>query len=72
LRPVCQGLPIGAAGAVVTQRIAGSINAESTPSVSPVMVAATVCGMIVIAAFACYLPARRAANADPNGLLKEL
>jgi hypothetical protein len=72
LRAVWQGLLIGAAGAVVTQRIACSINAESALSVSPVMVAATVCGTVVIAAFACYLPAQQAANADPNALLKEL
>ena len=58
------GVAMGVAGALLLGRVLEGLLFGITPS-DPVTLAATSAGLVVVAAAACWLPARRAANIDP-------
>jgi putative ABC transport system permease protein len=63
------GAALGIAGALALGRILGSLLYE-VGSADPVTFASVPLVAITIAALACYLPARRATNADPIASLR--
>ena len=64
LVPVCVGVGVGIAGVFVTGRLVASFLFELAPIDGATIVQA-VAMMVVVAAVAGYLPARRAAGVDP-------
>jgi putative ABC transport system permease protein len=58
------GLVIGGAGAFALSRVLGGLLYEVDPG-DPLAYAAAAAAILIAAALACYLPARRAAKADP-------
>ena len=58
------GLAIGGAGAFAASRVLGGLLYEVEPT-DPLSYGAAAAAILAAAALACYLPARRAANADP-------
>jgi predicted permease len=69
LRPVVFGLAIGLVGATVAARAIRSFLFGIGPA-DPVAFAAAAGVLLVAAALACYLPARRAAGVDPVSALR--
>jgi predicted permease len=63
------GAALGVAGALALSRLLGSLLYE-VGSADPVAFASVPLVAIAIAALACYLPARRATNADPMASLR--
>jgi ABC-type antimicrobial peptide transport system permease subunit len=63
------GAALGIAGALALGRVLGSLLYE-VGSADPVTFASVSLVAIAIAALACYLPARRATNADPMASLR--
>jgi predicted permease len=63
------GVTLGLAGAYAIARLLGSISAEFSTSELSLTVGAAVF-LAAIAMFACWLPARRAANVDPISALR--
>ncbi|MEO6238038.1 MAG: ABC transporter permease [Vicinamibacterales bacterium] len=64
LRLALPGLIAGSAIAAASSRLARALLFEVSPT-DPAIFAAVIAAIAVVAAFACYLPARRAAGVDP-------
>jgi predicted permease len=64
MRPVAIGMAAGLAGGLAVSGVLRSLLFEVSPR-DPVVAIAVVTCITVVAALACYLPARRAALADP-------
>ena len=69
-RPALAGLIVGLAGAAGLARMLSSLFAGISPA-DPATFAAAAILLAVIAAFACYLPARRATSIEPAAALKQ-
>jgi predicted permease len=69
LRLVALGVSLGVLGAIVLTRFLESVLYETSPT-DPATFAAVVLVFTVVAAVACYLPARRAAKVDPAVALR--
>jgi putative ABC transport system permease protein len=63
------GVPVGVAGALATSRLLKSVVSESAPS-DPRLLVLTCAVVVLTAAVAAYLPARRAALVDPVRALR--
>jgi putative ABC transport system permease protein len=70
LRPVLLGMVFGAAGALATTRLLGSLLFGVEPT-DPVSFVAVPLLMLGVASVAALLPARRAAAIDPMGTLRQ-
>jgi len=70
LRPVAAGVAIGLAGAAALTQFLTSVLYQVTPR-DPWMFAAAAMVLAGVAVVACLGPARRAANVDPVGALRE-
>jgi ABC-type antimicrobial peptide transport system permease subunit len=69
MRPVVAGLALGLAGALVVTRLWASLLYEVSPTDPPTyLVVALVLG--AVAAFSCFVPARRATAVDPMVALR--
>jgi putative ABC transport system permease protein len=64
VRPAVLGIAVGTAAALFSSRLMGSLLYDMGPS-DPVIYVSAVILLLVVAACAAYLPARRAAAADP-------
>jgi ABC-type antimicrobial peptide transport system permease subunit len=69
LRLVLPGIAVGLVGALAITRLLRSLLFEIKPS-DPWTLAAVSGGLIIIAMFAAYVPARRAATVDPLTALR--
>ena len=69
LRPVVIGLGIGIAGAMVVARLLANLLFEVRPF-DTIAFLTSVALVMIVAVFACYLPARNAANTDPLTALR--
>ena len=69
LRLAALGLVIGSAGAYAVSRLLGGLLYEVEPT-DPAAYAAAAGGILIAAALACLLPARRASRSDPLSALK--
>jgi putative ABC transport system permease protein len=67
--PVGLGLAIGLGGAFGLTRLVQTLLFETSPT-DPATIAATSVALLLVALFACYLPARRAARVDPMVALR--
>jgi predicted permease len=70
MTPVLAGIATGLAGSVVTGRLLGSL-LFGVGGTDPATLAATASAVLVVAAAACYVPARRATRIDPIVALRE-
>ena len=68
LKLTCLGIVIGLAMALGLTRLVADLFAVSTSD--PATIAGVVLGLLVIALFACYFPARRATQVDPMVTLR--
>jgi ABC-type antimicrobial peptide transport system permease subunit len=66
---VAIGVAIGVLGSIGLTRFLASVLYETSPS-DPVTFAAVILVFTAVAAAACYLPARRAANVEPSEALR--
>ncbi|CAA9301682.1 MAG: Acidobacterial duplicated orphan permease (function unknown) [uncultured Gemmatimonadaceae bacterium] len=69
LRPVAAGLALGTAGALLAAR-ALEARLYGVPPTDPATLAGAAALLTVVAAVACWLPARRAARVDPTVALR--
>lgn len=69
MRPVFAGLAAGVVGALAVGRLLGSLVFGVSPS-DPLTYSAVAATLTLVAAVACYLPARRATRADPIRALR--
>jgi putative ABC transport system permease protein len=67
--PVCIGLALGVGGAFATTRWLEGLLFGTRPN-DPVTLAAVGASLLMVAVFACYLPARRASRVDPMTALR--
>jgi ABC-type antimicrobial peptide transport system permease subunit len=70
--PVLEGLVIGLTLADLTGMALRPVFVRILPSIDPLMYTVVPVPFLVAACLACYLPARRAAAADPNVALRQL
>jgi putative ABC transport system permease protein len=70
MKLVLAGLAIGLAGALALSRIVATMLFEVTPF-DPPSYATTSALLLVVAALACYIPARRAMRVDPIVALRD-
>jgi putative ABC transport system permease protein len=63
------GVAIGLAGAIALTRVLRSLLFEVTPT-DPVTLGSVACLLLVVAALATFLPARRATKLDPTVALR--
>ena len=71
-RPVLEGLFIGLGAAVVIRIMLQPAFTKTITPFDPIPFLLGAVPLLVAAAIACYLPARRAARVDPNVALREL
>jgi putative ABC transport system permease protein len=71
-RPVVEGLLIGVAGAAVIRLALQPSFTRAITAFDPVAFALAAGPLLIAAAIACYVPARRAAKVDPNVALRDL
>ena len=69
LRPVSAGLAIGVAAAWATTRLLSALLFDVSPT-DPATFVTVVAVLLIVAAAASYLPARRAASADPTTAIR--
>jgi putative ABC transport system permease protein len=69
LRPVLLGLLVGVGGALAAGRLIGSF-LFATEARDPAAISAVVVTLLVVAALACWAPARRASRIDPIAALR--
>jgi putative ABC transport system permease protein len=69
LRPALLGLVLGLAGSAATGRLVASMLIETTP-LDPGIYAAVAAILLVVATFACMVPAWRASRVDPMQALR--
>jgi putative ABC transport system permease protein len=69
LVPVAWGVLVGLVGALAASRLLRSLLFELTPT-DPLTWTVAVSALVVVAAVACYLPARRIARLDPTEALR--
>ena len=72
LRPVAEGLFIGFGVAFVVRAFVQSTLSQTISAFDPIATMAAVIPLLVAAAIACYVPARRASRVDPNVALREM
>ncbi|MEX2273098.1 MAG: ABC transporter permease [Vicinamibacterales bacterium] len=72
IRPVLEGSIIGLGGAGVMMLVSQPMFSKPVSAISPGYTILAVIPLVLAAAVACYLPARRASNVDPNVALREL
>jgi putative ABC transport system permease protein len=70
VRPVALGLLVGVAAAVMSARLLSTLLYGVSPS-DPAVLLVIVATLGTAAAFACWLPARRAATVDPLVALRD-
>jgi hypothetical protein len=70
LRPVAIGLAAGAAGALLASRLAGVV-LYGVGASDPLAFASAIAILLVSAAAAVFIPARRAARVDPAFVLRQ-
>ena len=71
-RPVVKGLAIGLVIAAIARMAMRPLFVEAIGLTDPLAILLAVMPLVVAAAIACYLPARRAAGVDPNVALRDL
>ena len=69
-RMTMTGVVLGLAGVISATRFLRSLLFEISP-LDPATLVSVVCILLVVSAVACYIPALRAANADPASALRE-
>lgn len=69
MRPTLVGLAVGMAGAVAIARVLRGVLFEVAPT-DPLTIGSVTLLLLVTAAIACYLPARRASRLDPMSALR--
>lgn len=72
LHPVASGIVAGLAIGVIARMTLRPVFVRLLPAVDPVMLTAIPLAMLAAALVACYIPARRAAEVDPNVALRDL
>lgn len=72
MAPVLEGCLIGTGVAVVLRQLLQTGFRNELSGVTPWMFLAVVLPLVLIALATCYFPARRAAKADPNVVLRDL
>ena len=72
LRPVAEGLFIGLGAAFAIRALLQSSLSQPISSIDPIAVLVSVIPLLIAAAIACYVPARRASRVDPNVALREM
>jgi putative ABC transport system permease protein len=72
LRPVVDGLVLGIAAGIAGRLALRPLFTEPIPVIDPVAFSLLPIPLLVAAALACYLPARRAGRVPPNQALREL
>jgi putative ABC transport system permease protein len=72
LRPVAEGLFIGFGAAFVIRAFVQTTLSQPISAFDPIATLAAVIPLLVAAAIACYVPARRASRVDPNVALREM
>jgi len=70
LRLTVVGVSLGLAGVVSATRFLRSLLFEINP-LDPATLVSVIFALLTVSAIACYLPARRATNADPASVLRE-
>jgi putative ABC transport system permease protein len=70
MRVAVAGVVIGTVGAILTTRVAAGLLYGVSPR-DPITIGAVAAGLLVVAAVANYLPARRAARVDPLQALRQ-
>jgi putative ABC transport system permease protein len=71
-RPVAEGLLIGCAGAAAIRLMLQPSFEKAVTAFDPIAIGLAAGPLLVAAAIACYVPARRAARIDPNVALRDL
>jgi ABC-type antimicrobial peptide transport system permease subunit len=72
LSPVAIGIGAGAIAGAIARAAMQPMLARLLPKFDLLSIVAAPIAMLVVASFACYLPARRASRLDPNVALREL
>jgi ABC-type antimicrobial peptide transport system permease subunit len=72
LSPVAIGIVAGAIAGAIARAAMQPMLVRLLPKFDPLSILVAPIAMLVVASFACYLPARRASHLDPNIALREL
>ena len=72
LRPVAEGLFIGLGAAFAIRALVQSSLTQPLSGIDPIAIVVSIIPLLIAAAIACYIPARRAAKVDPNVALREM
>jgi predicted permease len=72
VRPVAEGLFIGLGAAFVVRAVLQSSFSQPISALDPIAALVPVVPLLLAAAAACFVPARRASRVDPNVALREM